>query len=453
MVQNIYRPPMEQAINLKMINIQHFKTMLLKNYMVFIFLLLSIVSANSQEKSLDYFLAKAEENAVALKENINLLKIGELQNSLITAQNEGFKVDVSSEVLFAPFFNSNGKAIDITTNPSANAYGYDVGITNGGLYSAQINVTKSLFNKAATDNLLFENKLKNNAISLSSQDILHILKKNVIDAYILAYQYQLQEKFTKVLKTDLEKRLEVIELLVKRGILMESDYLLMKLDIDSKNSELQQIQSNLNNANTQLYNLCGITVEPYQNLEIPLIQTTEKQDTFFFEKTFENDSLQIIASKKVFENQYKPKITLYGNSGLNAVEASNIPHNFGLSAGARLIIPIYDGHQKKYNALQSELKQENLDFYKENEKIRRKNNLKNLENQMASLKETMKLNDAQIKQQEHILEIYKGKMVQGQASVIDYLNLLQNYKLTSYTKLQIQTNLWLLYNNYNYLNW
>lgn len=444
---------MEQAINLKKINILYFKTMLLKKYLVFIFLLLSIVSANSQDKNLDYFLSKAQENAVALKENNNLFKIGEIQNSIITSQNNGFKVDASSDLLLAPFFDSNGKAIDITTNPSANAYGYDVGITNGGLYSAQVNVTKSLFNKAATDNLLFENKLKNNAISLSSQDISHTLKKNVIDAYILAYQYQLQEKFTKELKTDLEKRLEVIGLLVKRGVLMESDYLLMKLDIDSKNLELQQIQANLNNANTQLYNLCGMTVEPYQNLEIPLLQPTKKQDTFFFEKKYKNDSLQIIASKNVFENQYKPKITLYGNSGLNAVEASNIQHNFGLSAGARLIIPIYDGKQKKYNALQSELKQENLDFYKENNKIQRQNNLKNLEDQITSLKETMKLNDAQIKQQERILEIYKGKLVQGQVSVIDYLNLLQNYKITSYTKLQIQTNLWLLYNTYNYLNW
>ena len=426
----------------------------MKPYIVYLFLLF-IVSIHAQEYNLDYFLVKAKDNAAALKENKNLLKIGEIQNTLITEQNNGFKVDATSEVLFAPFFNSNGKAIEVTTTPSSNAYGYDVGITNGGLYSAQLNITKNLFNKSVTDNLLFQNKLQNDAISLSSEDIWHNLKKNVIDTYILVYQYQLQEDFTKELKSDLEKRLQVVELLVKRGILLESDYLLIKLDIDAKNLELQQILTNLEYTNTQLYNLCGIPVENHKKLEAPLLELSKSntQEKFFFEKKFENDSLQILAERNVFESQYKPQVSLYGNSGLNATDAANIPHNFGLSAGVKLTIPIYDGNQKKYNALQNELKQENLDFYKENNAIQLQNNLKSLEQQIEALNNNSELTEAQIKQQLNILEIFKGKLAQGQISIIDYLLLIQNYKLTVYTKLQMQTNLWLLYNAYNFTNW
>lgn len=426
----------------------------MKPYIVYLFLLF-IVSIHAQEYNLDYFLVKAKDNAAALKENKNLLKIGEIQNTLITEQNNGFKVDATSEVLFAPFFNSNGKAIEVTTTPSSNAYGYDVGITNGGLYSAQLNITKNLFNKSVTDNLLFQNKLQNDAISLSSEDIWHNLKKNVIDTYILVYQYQLQEDFTKELKSDLEKRLQVVELLVKRGILLESDYLLIKLDIDAKNLELQQILTNLEYTNTQLYNLCGIPVENHKKLEAPLLELSKSntQEKFFFEKKFENDSLQILAERNVFESQYKPQVSLYGNSGLNATDAANIPHNFGLSAGVKLTIPIYDGNQKKYNALQNELKQENLDVYKENNAIQLQNNLKSLEQQIEALNNNSELTEAQIKQQLNILEIFKGKLAQGQISIIDYLLLIQNYKLTVYTKLQMQTNLWLLYNAYNFTNW
>lgn len=429
------------------------KATYINRWIIFCLFFAMLFSVRAQEHKLDYFLAKAEDNAAALKENNNLLKIGEIQNTIIEAQNNGFKVDASSDVLFAPFFNSNGRAIEITTNPSSNAYGYDAAITNGGLYSAQLNITKNLFNKSATDNLLFQNKLKNNAISLSSEDILHQLKKNVIDTYIMAYQYQLQKTFTNELKGDLEKRLQVAELLVKRGILMESDYLLIKSDIDSKNLELQQIQINYNYAIAQLYNLCGLPLENDKNLETPLLELNNKQEDYFFEKKFKNDSLQVVADKNVFENQYKPQVSVYGNTGLNASDAANIPHNFGVSAGVRLTIPIYDGDQKKYNAQQSELKQESLNFYKETAQVQLENNLKNLQQQIEALKQNSQLTDKQIKQQENILEIYKGKLAQGQVSVIDYLNLIQNYKLIVYTKLQMQTNLWLLYNEYNFTNW
>ncbi|APQ16203.1 hypothetical protein [Maribacter hydrothermalis] len=205
-------------------------------------LLFSIVmfSSKAQEASLDYFISEAKMNLPVLKENYNLQKIGEIQNDIIVAQNKAFQVNATSEVQVAPYFNNNGRFIDVTTTPSPRAYGYDVGITNGGLYSAQLNVTKNLFNQKIVDNLLFQNKVQNNTLSLSAEDIEHNLVKNITDAFIMAYQLQLQKDFTIEILKDLENRLKVVELLVKRAVLMESDYLLLQLDIDSKKLELQQ---------------------------------------------------------------------------------------------------------------------------------------------------------------------------------------------------------------------
>ena len=403
--------------------------------------------------TLDVFLDKAKENNPILNENNNLLKIGEIQNSIIKAQNNAFQVNATSEVLIAPYFNNNGKIIDVTTTPSANAFGYDVGITNGGLYSAQINVTKNLFNQAATDNLLFQNKIQNHSISLSSQQIAHNLIKNITDAYILAYQLQLQEDFTVEILKDLEKRLQVVELLVKRAVLMESDYLLLQLDIENKKLELQQIQNNFKTAINQLYSLSGTSVEAIDRLQAPSFDNKETPSHFFYQKTFENDSLQVVANQHVFENQYKPQITAYANTGLNAVEIPNIYRRFGASAGLRLTIPIYDGKQRKYNAQQSVIKEESLEFYKENAKVQLNNNLKAIKQQTESLKKNRLLLQKQLEKQRNILEIYKGKLVQGQVSIVDYLNVIQNYKLNVYTKLQIQTNQWLLESQYNYINW
>jgi len=403
--------------------------------------------------SLNYFLQQAKLNAPILGENANLLKIGEIQKSIIIAQNTSLQVNATSEVLVAPYFNNNGKIIDITTSPSSSAFGYDAGITNGGLYSAQINVTKNLFNQAATYNLLFQNKILNKTILLTSEEITHTIVKNITDAYILAYQLQLQEEFTKEILKDLEKRLQVVKLLVKHAVLMESDYLLLQLDIEGKKLELQQIQNNLTIAINQLYSLSGTLIGVIEKLEAPNFVNATNPLHFFYQKKFKNDSLQIVANQRVFENQYKPQVTAYANTGLNAIESPNIYRKFGASIGLRLTIPIYDGKQRKYNVQQSVLKVENLKFYKGNAKVQLNNNLQTIEQQIQALDKNMMLLDKQLEKQQYILEIYKGKLVEGQISIVDYLNVLQNYKLNAYTKLQMQTNNWLLKSQYNFINW
>jgi outer membrane protein TolC len=406
-----------------------------------------------QDTGLDYFLQNAKESIPSLLENNNLQKIGEIQNNIIIAQNKAFQINATSEVLVAPYFNNYGRFIDVTTTPSPKAYGYDVGITNGGLYSTQLNVAKNLFNQKIVDNLLFQNKVQNNTLSLSAEDIEHNLVKNITDAYIIAYQLQLQKNFTTEILKDLGNRLKVVELLVKRAVLMESDYLLLQLDIDSKKLELQQIRNNLKTAINQLYSMSGIPIEKTERLSIPKLLTTAEPVSNFYHRKFQNDSLQVEADQNVFENKYKPQLSLYGNTGLNAVELTNIDKRVGLSAGLRFTIPIYDGKQRKYTAQQSELKKENLEFYKTNAKIQLDNTLKSIVEQMAALKENMELIEVQLKKQQNILEIYKGKLVQGQVSIVDYLNVIQTYKLNVQTKLQMQTNHWLLQSQYNLINW
>jgi hypothetical protein len=410
----------------------------------------------SQDRSnLGFFLESVKANAPVLRENENKKQIGEIQNDIIRAQNNAFQVNLTSEVLFAPYFNNNGRIMEVTTTPSSTAYGYDVGITNGGLYTAQINVTKNLFNQAIVDNLLFQSKINNEAIGLTSKEIEHNLIKNITDAYVMAYQLQLQEDFTRDILKDLSKRLEVLELLVKRGILQESDYLLLQLDTESKNLELQQIENNLQVAINQLYTFSGMIAQPIERLSAPVISKNDlsEEPNRFYEQRFVNDSLQIMADQRVFENAYKPQLTAYGNTGLNAVEIPNIEHKLGLSAGLRLTIPIYDGKQRQYNTRQSRLKEESLTYYKVNAEIQLKNNLQSIKDQIIALQENKMLLDKQIEKQENILEIYKGKLVQGQVSIIDYLNVIQNYKQSIYTQLQMQTNLWLLQSQYNFINW
>lgn len=462
----------------------------MKSKLLLLLCLFLLQSGFGQSRSLDYFLNAAQQNNPDLQENQNLQKIGKFQNQLINAQNKSVQVDVSSEVMVAPYFNNNGHIIDVTTQPSPNAYGYAEPVTNGALYSAQLNITKDIFNRAKVQNLLFQNKLKNKSLQLSSEEIKHQMRRNITNAYIQVYHLQVKEKITRDMISDLENRLKVVEILVKKGILMQSDYLLLQLEIENKKLEFEQIKNDLNSKLLELNNASGIRSSEVPKLQAPEIVISPPPEGYLsdslpsasdvqnflsdslktsidkelpqaitdslgyhLQRKYRNDSLQLVAEKRVFENKYKPQVSAYGNTGLNAVDLDRLAHHLGFSAGLKLTVPIYDGGQKKINELQNKLKQENLDTRLQNDKLKKKNTLISLQKQMNSIEKSLVLINAQLKKQEHILEIYKAKMVQGQVSIIDYLKVVENYKMNVETRLQMQINLWLLKNEYNATNW
>lgn len=410
------------------------------------------ICSNAQTTTLSHFLEKANTENPQLISNKNLEKIGALQNKIIVAQQQAFNVNATSEVLIAPYFNTNRKTVDITTSPSPDAYGYDAGITNGGLYSAQLNITKDLFNQSATDNLLFQNKLKNKAYELNTQEVLRNLRKTITQTYIITYQFQLKVDLAETLIADLQKRLKVVEILVKHGVLSESDYSLVQLSLETQKINLKQTENNFADSYAQLCNLSGIRFKQTQELDPPELSIMSRNYSFLYEKRFKNDSLQLKADKTVFENKYKPKVSAYANAGLNAVDLERVQHSLGFSAGLRLTIPIYDGHQKKYNDQQNQYKYDNLSVVEENKGLQVMNTLKSLNNQMVNIQQSIELTENQLKIQKNVLEIYKDKFSQGQVSVVDYLNILNDFKNKQYAKLQLLTNLSLLKNQYNFTN-
>lgn len=425
----------------------------MKRYILFL-LTLSCIRAIGQEIPLNYYLERALDNNPALKENSNLKEIANLQEKISLAQENAFKIDITSELGVYPYISNNGRLVSISTNPSAGAFGYDVGITNGGLYSLQLNVTRNIFNQGILDNLRLKQKIERQSIALSSEEIKHNLIKNITDNYIVAYQYQLQIDLLKRLLADLDIRLKVVELLVKKGILSESDYMLLQLDINTRKLELSQVSTKYGDALAQLDNLAGIPLDSTQfQLRDPAIELSDTPQSYFYQRKFNNDSLMVVTDQLVYENKYKPRIETYANTGLNAVELPNIYHKIGIGAGIRLAIPVFDGKQREKTAMQSELLRKNLLYHRQAADVQKQNSLIAIQKQLSDLTKNIADLKMQLEEQQKIIVIYKSKLVQGQASIIDYLNVLQNYKMNEYALLQMKTNAQLLKNQFNYLNW
>jgi outer membrane protein TolC len=97
-----------------------------------------------------FILTSAVRNNPSLKESRNNISVKKLDKSLTESEYSLPQVNLTANYLFVPYFN-NDKIV--TANPGPNAIGYDASVTNGGLYSAQVNVTKNLFNGGVVDAL------------------------------------------------------------------------------------------------------------------------------------------------------------------------------------------------------------------------------------------------------------------------------------------------------------
>ena len=410
-------------------------------------------NSTAQQKNLDYFITQAISNNPVLIENTNLQQNFQLQKEIINAQNKKSQVNFTADYLFAPFFFDNGKAISITSNPSPKAYGYDAGITNGGLYSALINISVPVLNTSLVNTLYQQNKAQAAVSANSRLQVENDLKKNITEQYILAYQYQVQGDYLRKIIEQLESRKPLIAALIKQGLLQQNDYLLLDIQILSSTNDLKQLEFSYNNSIAQLRTLTALTDTANFKLDDPQIVLKPQLKEYYYQQKFRLDSLNLIAEENVFNAKYKPQVNLLASTGLNATELANIPHNVGLSAGFHVAVPIADGKQRKLNERKNKILLTNLQAYRNNAVILQQNNLRSAKLQIEQWQQTILLLDKQIQKQELLLEIIKEKVIKGQVTVTDYIIALQDYAVTQKNRAIAQTNVLLYTNQYNYYNW
>ncbi|MEO7490128.1 MAG: TolC family protein, partial [Ferruginibacter sp.] len=174
---------------------------------------------------------------------------------------------------------------------------------------------------------------------------------------------------------------------------------------------------------------------------------------YYYVQKFRLDSLSLVAQQNVFNMKYKTQVSAMGSTGIYSSDISNLSRNAGLSAGVHLLVPIYDGKQKKLNERQNSVLLTNLQAYRNNAALLQQNNLRNAKQQIIQWQQTLTLLDQQIQKQELLLDIIKDKVIKGQVSVMDYINALQDYAVTQKNKALATTNVLLYTNQYNYYNW
>lgn len=416
------------------------------------FLLMILISVELfAQRNLEFYLNAAYQNNPAINEQQNLIQINNLQRDLDYAQNSGFNMYLSANYLFVPYFNNSGGII--TSNPDANAIGYDIGLTNGGLYSAQFNIEKNIFNGALNDVLsnqrnISENKIRNNVELLKRE-----LSKQLTDQYLQTYlSYQLY-KMTNELISYLNDQLKILGELVESGMAKQSEYLLLSVEIENQkitaNDYLSQFKSNLYDLNS-LSGIKDSSVVELDSISLELKNTRTNSELF---KKFELDSLAIENQQQLFETKYQPQVSLFFNTGLNAVELNNIQRKYGLSAGINFALPIFDGNQRSITRQQTKVSVETINNYKTNFAILLDNQKNSALKKIESLKNNLANLFRQIESYNTVIKISERELRQGQLSMIEYLTILKNFNDLKKNKITTEINYKIEINNYNYWNY
>jgi len=408
-------------------------------YFVLFLILLSKIDIYSQPKNLNYYIDNAIITNQVINENRKLITTFDIRKELINSSLNKPKIYSTVNYLFAPSFGE---------------FGYDSAVTNGGLYSALVNLELPLFNGFTSRTKLQEalneqNTYKNNIITTE-----HEIFKNVTDLYIKAYQDYEQISTADETLRILDLQREIINAMIERGIGKFSDLKLLDVEYQTQVINKNQLEMVFEKDLMDLNLIAGIRDTSTVELDKPDIKlAADKSLKSYFLESFLLDSLKLITEKDVNESNYKPQLSFFINGGLNAVNYTEIWKKVGMSTGINMTFSIYDGNQKELNNYLIDIRGQNISYQKnyfvyQNE-IRKKNILKELSGQEKLLSQQEK----QLENYQSLLELYRNLFVSGEVSLLEYINILKNY-ISFKNEIIINKNQQLIIiNEYNYWNW
>ncbi|MDP2336838.1 MAG: TolC family protein [Bacteroidota bacterium] len=413
--------------------------------------LIGLPLTSSGQGSLELFLDSALINnpeAVSIHSQIHSYQY---DDQMISAVLQSPKAYVSSELLVAPYLNNNGKTIDIA--PSDKAIGYDIGITNGGLYSMLFNLELPLLKGKQVIHLQEQNKVEVEKLKTRLSMIETELRRSVGNMYFDALTQQANVESNRQNTALLNEEFQLIKSLTSKGLFRISDYKMMELELKSDSIDLNTSVNDLELAIRQLKAACGIRNRDISSLTNPLIVTTDPvSKPSLFVRSFLNDSLATVSQQKVFNDRYLPQLSAFANSGLNSNSIPNMQRHIGASAGVLLTYNLFDGHQKKINQDQQLLR---IDEASKQKGLKLNEVKTQADAFLQNIRKTRNelINQKQIQAEyKELLVMYQDEVRRAQISVIDLITFLKKYSSINLAVSIKEITLNKLINEYNYWN-
>lgn len=294
-------------------------------------IMLQIIFA--QQKNLDYFLEQGVQNSPLIKETNNNILLNHIDSLRILAQYKP-QVNGISNNYYAPVIHG---------------YGYDEIITNVRNFSEQVSAAKTFVSKRS---LL----IQFNGIQLLSDSLLiagriteRDLRRTIVAAYVAAYGSWRQYNFNNEIYNLLSTEDTILKKLTRASVYRQTDYLTFLVTLQQQHLAITEAKQQYQNDYATLNYFCGLVDTSFTPLDSPHIalqQLSEYNNSIFYRK-FTTDSLLLKNASQQIGLAYKPRLSFTADGGYVSSLTYTPYRNFGFSAGVNLIIPIYDGNQRK----------------------------------------------------------------------------------------------------------
>lgn len=428
-----------------------------------LFLLLSLgfislysYGQESGGKSLHYYIETAQKNSPLITDYRNRTEIEQAELERLKAMYTHSRLELNGDYLFVPVISKDGgrTAFKWNARSATDYYGYDLGESSGSFHAGatwmQPLLGRSSY-KIAQEQAQINTDITNNRIRMEE----HQLERSVTEQYLLCLLDKAQIDFTDSVGTVIGRRMEIVQKLVENGLSKQSDLHLLVIEREA-NDELhtracQDYHTHLMDLNL----LCGIdevTDVALSDISQPVRLRNDREPSLFTEQ-YRLDSLNTVMSLRSFNLQYKPKLDLFVNGGLQVGDFAGWYRHFGWSAGLTFSWTIFDGRQKRQKERQAVWQQNTIRTYRENSEYQRNMRIKQCLSELGRYDERERALDIQLAEYESVLSDYGREMDAGQVSVLDYITVLRSKIQTEKDRLLLRTNKQLVIAAYNYWNW
>lgn len=415
-----------------------------------------ITTVSYAQRSIQDYIEAARQNSPLIKENQNLSKANQLEVERLKAQFTKPTIGLNANYNFSPILSTdNGTSLEVNSKGAQKYYGYDLGLTNGGLYQGLVTITQPLFYgeryRAYEEQTNISSQVNQNNIKLAVHDI----EKFVIDQYILCLLDLQQINYPKEMLKLLQEQIVIVQKLANSALVKQSDVSLLNIEYKNFESQLELSKANYRRDLMDLNILAGISdtsLVPLDTLVLTPHMDVSSLSSQYLQK-FRLDSLNLAAAQKVFETRYKPQVNVFANSGLNAANISTLPRRFGVGGGVSLIWNFYDGRQKDITQRKTNILLQSVASYRENFLAVNEVRKNKFITELNSYKERAALLQQQLEEYRSVINSYRKELLSGQQSVINFISTIRNMGLVQRDYALLQTNELLLINAYNYWNW
>jgi len=409
----------------------------------------------AQQRDLNFYLDQAIINSPLINKNKNESKIVTLDLQQINSILCKPEVNLISGVMFAPIIShdNNSNRFELASAGATDYTGYDLALTDGGQYQAVVSVKQPLLTgsryKTYANKASISSQINDNNIALT----VHELEQIVGYQYILCIKSKMQINNELSLLKELDEQVKRLQRLVENAIYKQTDLMLLEIEVQNYESELKMLQGEYMANIYDLNLICGIRDTSMVDLrEIDFVLKPDIILNSGFLTAYKLDSLNLIADRSINDLKYKPQLDLFADAGLFAAYLP-YPGRIGFSTGITLSWNIFDGHQRNIQREKSYINLQTIEFEKKNFLTQNDISKNKIMNQIEAIDQRLRLYEQQADQYDKLYNAYSRELSLGEASVMDFKNLLKDIAAKKQESLMLKMERQLLINSYNYLTY